>query len=80
MSSFRNSAKKKFSRLRKAISLDRIDKVGKEEGKIPHPPKIKKSPSLKSLTLPFKRKVKEDPSMRYAEDGQLHDTTLEKNR
>ena len=33
MDSFKHSAKKKFSKLRKALSLERVDKAGKEGGK-----------------------------------------------
>ena len=63
MGSFKDSARKTFGRLRRAISLEKVSKeedaVGGETGKDGH--KLKKSPSLRSLTdkLPFKKTRKD---------------------
>ena len=64
MGGFRRSVKRKFSRLRRAVSLDRLDKTDGQVGE----PTVGmaggrwKSPSLTSLTSVFKKKKNRDGS------------------
>ncbi|XP_033105200.1 uncharacterized protein LOC117107597 isoform X2 [Anneissia japonica] len=58
MSSLGRATKKKFSSMRRALSLDRIDKANTVE----EPPKMRKSPSLRSLTSSLGKKFKRSAS------------------
>lgn len=57
MGSIKKSAQKGFSKLRRAISLERVDK-SEEDQSNDTPGRLKKSPSITSLRdkLPFRRK------------------------
>ncbi|XP_023930451.1 serine/arginine repetitive matrix protein 2 [Lingula anatina] len=63
MEGLRRSAKSKFKAIKRAMSLDRIDKSrestdSKEPGKV----KVKRAPSLQSLRLSFSKKKEDRPS------------------
>ncbi|XP_006816485.1 uncharacterized protein LOC102801825 [Saccoglossus kowalevskii] len=58
--SFGKAAKKRFHSLRRAVSLDRLDNKGHRSDQIYDTPKMKKSPSLRSLTSRIGRRKESD--------------------
>ncbi|XP_077986938.1 uncharacterized protein LOC144441254 [Glandiceps talaboti] len=74
--SFGKAAKKKFGSLRRAVSLDRIDR--KSQPDFYDRPKMKKSPSLRSLSSILGRKKESDYDSFYQQERLKQDRRMQR--
>ncbi|XP_070531928.1 dentin sialophosphoprotein-like [Ptychodera flava] len=74
--SFGRAAKKKFSSLRRAVSLDRLDKADRND--MFETPRMKKSPSLRSLSSILGRKKESDYESFYQQERLKQDRRMQR--